>query len=228
MYLRTIFPREVKKMLKPGTAEIVNSYCAKSPAVAAIKEPLRACIGMLLACFEAGGKLLVCGNGGSCADADHIVGELVKAFKLRRPLHMELTERLQQQGELGTALAAKLNAGLPAINLGAHTSLMTAMINDVGGDYIFAQQVAAYGKPGDVLLGISTSGNSRDVLYAGLAAKAMGIHTVGLTGRLGGKMAVEFDLTLCAAADAVEDIQDLHSVIYHALCAAVEYQMWGD
>jgi len=218
----------VKKMLKQGTEQIIADYCAKNPAVAVIKKPLVECVELLLTCFESGGKLLICGNGGSCADADHIVGELVKAFRLRRPLQSDLSDKLQQQGASGVKLAKKLDSGLPAINLGAHASLMTAMLNDVGGEYVFAQQVAAYGRSGDVLLGISTSGNSRDVLYAGTTARAMGIHTVGLTGRQGGKMAAEFDLTLCAAADAVEDIQDLHSVIYHAVCAAVEYQMWGE
>jgi len=215
-------------MLKPGAEKIIAAYCVKNPAAAKIRESIVECVGLLLECFCSGNQLLICGNGGSCADADHIVGELVKAFRLKRLLQAEISDKLQQQGANGAELAEKLNAGLPAINLGAHASLMTAMINDVGGEYVFAQQVVAYGRAGDVLLGISTSGNSKDVLYAGVTAKAMGIHTVGLTGRDGGRMAQEFDLTLCAAADAVEDIQDIHSVIYHAICAAVEYQMWGE
>jgi len=218
----------VKKMLKQGAKQIIYKYCAKNPAVAKIEKSIVECVELLLDCFNSGHQLLICGNGGSCADADHIVGELVKAFRLNRPLQEEFANKLQQQGANGAELARRLNSGLPAINLGAHASLMTAMINDVGGEYIFAQQVAVYGRAGDVLLGISTSGNSQDVLYAGTTAKAMGIYTIGLSGRTGGKMSAEFDLTLCAAADAVEDIQDIHSVIYHAVCAVVEYQMWGE
>ena len=215
-------------MLNQGSEQIINTYCSKHAAVSQIRAQLTACIELLCDCFTRGGQLLVCGNGGSCADADHIVGELVKAFRMKRPLRAELSEALNRQGQRGAELAAKLNAGLPAINLGAQTALMTAMMNDVGGVYVFAQQVAAYGRAGDVFLGISTSGNSGDVLYAGLTARAMGLHTVGLTGKNGGEMASSFDLTLRAAAEVVEDIQDIHTILYHAICAAVEYQMWGE
>ena len=182
---------------------------------------------LLCACFENGGQLLTCGNGGSCADADHIVGELVKAFRLKRPLTEPLAMALLSQGHQGELLAEHLQGGLPAINLGAHAALMTAAVNDLGGVYIYAQQVVAYGRKGDVFLGISTSGNSENVLCAGLVAKAKGIKTIGLTGRSGGKMEGLFDLMIHADSTATEDIQDLHSTIYHAICAAVEYQLWG-
>lgn len=215
-------------MLKPGTEAILHSCCKKNPAVAEIKGPLWESVRLLCDCFERGGQLLVCGNGGSCADADHIVGELVKAFKLNRPLTEPLAMALREQGYQGEMLAERLQGGVPVINLAAHTSLVTAMINDVGGDYIFAQQVAAYGRPGDILLGISTSGNSADVLHAGLVARAKGIKTIGLTGKTGGRMEDQFDLILHADSTVTEDIQDQHSTIYHAICAAVEYQCWGD
>lgn len=215
-------------MLKAGTEKILHNYCEKSPAVAKIKEPLWDCVCLLCDCFEHGGQLLVCGNGGSCADADHIVGELVKAFKLKRPLTVSLATALQEQGHQGELLAENLQGGLPAINLGAHSSLMTAVVNDMGGEYIYAQQVAAYGREGDVFLGISTSGNAADVLHAGLVAKSKGMKTVGLTGRTGGKMEEQFDLMLHADSTITEEIQDQHSTIYHAICAAVEYQCWGD
>lgn len=152
----------------------------------------------------------------------------MKAFKLKRPLAASLTAALQKQGNQGELLAEHLQGGLPAINLGAHTALMTAVVNDMGGEYIYAQQVTAYGRAGDIFLGISTSGNAEDVLHAGLAAKAKGMTTIGLTGKAGGKMQAQFDLLLKADAEVTEDIQDLHSVIYHALCACVEYQCWGD
>lgn len=215
-------------MLKAGTEKILHSYCEKNPAVAKIKEPLWECVRLLCTCFEQGGQLLVCGNGGSCADADHIVGELVKAFKLKRPLTAPLAIALQGQGNEGKRLAENLQGGLPAINLGAHASLMTAVVNDMGGEYIYAQQVAAYGRVGDIFLGISTSGNAADVLHAGQVAKAKGMTTIGLTGRTGGRMEERFDLMLHADSTVTEDIQDQHSTIYHAICAAVEYQCWGD
>lgn len=215
-------------MLKSGTEAILDTYAKKSPALASVQESLGACVELITDCFQNGGQLLICGNGGSCADADHIVGELVKAFRMVRPLDTALSAALCKQGEFGAELVSCLQGGLPAINLGAHTALMTAMQNDVGGQYVFAQQVAAYGRRGDVLLGISTSGNSQNVLYAGAVAKAKGMKTVGLTGKTGGAMSHTFDLVICAGADSVEDIQDLHSTIYHAVCAAVEYQFWGE
>jgi len=215
-------------MLKTGTEKILHTYCEKDPALAGMQEPLRKSVNLLRDCFARGGQLLVCGNGGSCADADHIVGELVKAFKLKRPLAGPLAQALREQGLQGDSLAEHLQGGLPAINLGAHSSLMTAVVNDMGGEYIYAQQVAAYGRKGDILLGISTSGNAADVLHAGAVARAKGMATIGLTGRTGGRMEEQFDLVLHADSIATEDIQDRHSTIYHALCAAVEYECWGD
>jgi len=215
-------------MLKAGTEQILHACLEKNPTLAKIGEPLRESVRLLSCCFEQGGQLLVCGNGGSCADADHIVGELVKEFKLPRPLTEPLAEVLPLQGFQGERLAQHLQGGLPAINLGAHSALMTAVINDMGGEYIYAQQVAAYGRKGDILLGISTSGNSLDVLHAGLVAKAKGMGTIGLTGRAGGSMVELFDIILCAGSDVTEDIQDMHSIIYHAICAAVEYERWGN
>ena len=215
-------------MLKEGTEKFLDICSEKNAAVAAIREPLRECIALLCECFEKGGQLLVCGNGGSCADADHIVGELVKAFKLNRPLTEPFVKGLREQGHDGALLAEHLQGGLPAINLAAHSALLTAVVNDLGGEYIYAQQTAVYGREGDVLLGVSTSGNAKDVLYAGLAAKAKGMKTIGLTGKNGGKMENQFDIILHADAEATEYIQDIHSAIYHAICACVEYQCWGE
>lgn len=215
-------------MLKLGTEEILHNYYKKSSTIQKIKESLWQSVELLCDCFEQGGQLLVCGNGGSCADADHIVGELVKAFKLKRPLMAPLATALQGQGRQGKLLAEHLQGGLPAINLGAHSSLMTAVVNDMGGEYIYAQQVAAYGREGDILLGISTSGNAADVLHAGMVARAKGMKTIGLTSKTGGRMEEQFDLLLHADSTITEEIQDQHSIIYHAICAAVEYQLWGD
>lgn len=215
-------------MMKTGAEQILHTYCKKHSHIAMIEDSLRASVELLCDCFTEGGHLYICGNGGSCADADHIVGELVKAFRMVRPLDSAVRDKLSAEGTNGAALAQKLQGGLPAFNLGAQTALMTAMINDVGGDEIYAQQVSAYGRPGDVLLGISSSGNSRDIRLAGAVARAKGMKTLGLTGKTGGKMEQEFDMMLHAQADSTEDIQDQHSTIYHAICAAVEYQFWGN
>lgn len=215
-------------MLIQGTEKLLDAYCEKSTAVAAIRKPLRECVALLCDCFGSGGQLLVCGNGGSCADADHIVGELVKAFKLDRPLAEPLAEALRGQGPDGMLLAQRLQGGLPAINLAAHSALLTATVNDLGGEYIYAQQTAVYGREGDVLLGISTSGNSKDILHAGLVAKAKGMKTIALTGKNSGKMEKLFDVILHAEAEATEDVQNIHSAVYHAICACVEYQSWGE
>lgn len=212
-------------MIKQSTEQIFEKYRQQHAFVAPLEPQLRQALAMLEGSFRAGGKLLVCGNGGSCADADHIVGELVKSFRIQRPLDTHARQILTgHEGDL----ADKLQGGLPAIDLGAQTALMTAMLNDVGAEYIFAQEVMAYGRPGDVLLGISTSGNSKNILYAGAAAKAKGVKTLALTGRRGGKMKERFDLTLCAPAEITEDIQDIHSTLYHILCAALECQFWGE
>ena len=210
------------------STELILSRYETEKRIDGSTEELKACVEMLLICIRSGGKVLVCGNGGSCADADHIVGELIKKFRIQRPLDAGFEENLRAQGRMGEELAEKLQSGIPAINLGAQAALITAMINDVGGDFVFAQQVAAYGNRGDILLGISTSGNSKNVLYAGIAAKAKGMKTIGLCGKTGGKMKTEFDLLLSAQADCTEDIQDQHSAMYHAMCAAIENELWGE
>lgn len=211
--------------MKKSSEALLDKYKNQHSFVTELETQLRQAISILEESFRSGGKLLICGNGGSCADADHIVGELVKSFRIHRPVDPEIHQAIAGED---TALSEKLQGGLPAINLGAHTSLMTAMVNDVGGEYIYAQEVMAYGQSGDVFLGISTSGNAKNVLHAGSVAKAKGIKTIGLTGRKGGAMKERFDLTLCAPADATEDVQDMHSTIYHILCGAVECQFWGE
>lgn len=178
---------------------------------------------MLQACFEGGGKLLVCGNGGSAADSEHIVGELMKGFYLKRGVPSGLREHLiASYPESGAYLAEHLQGALPAISLVSQTSLITALINDVTGDMIFAQQVYGYGRSGDVLLGISCSGNAPDVLNAFRVARILGVKTLGLTGRSGGGMPPLCDGLIRVDLDLIPDIQERHLVIYHALCAYLE------
>jgi len=183
---------------------------------------------LLTTCFSGRGKLLVCGNGGSAADAEHIVGELVKAFMLPRPLPAPIRARLEAgHGDAGRYLAAHLQGGLPAIALSAHTALATAFANDVAADLVFAQQVYVYGQPGDVLLALSTSGRSANVLHALRTARSRGVRTVGLTGRSGGDMIPLCDVLVRVPFDETPRIQERHLPIFHALCIAVEAHFFG-
>jgi D-sedoheptulose 7-phosphate isomerase len=179
--------------------------------------------------FENGNKLLVCGNGGSASDAEHIVSELMKGFLLPRSISLEHRERLRESdGPEGEEIGALLQGCLRAVALTSHGALASAIGNDTRGDMIFAQQVYGLGDPGDALLGISTSGNSRNVLNAFRVARMLGMKTVALTGRCGGKLAPLADIVIHAPADAVTEIQELHLPIYHALCAALEMRFFSE
>lgn len=178
--------------------------------------------------FRGGGKLLICGNGGSAADSDHIVGELMKSFELKRPIDEALRKRLNQiNPERGAYLSNHLQAALPAISLSSHAALSTAISNDVAGDMVFAQQVLGYGKEGDTLIGISTSGNSANILNALQVARALGVKTIGMTGRTGGKMRDLCDAAICVPYDRTLEIQERHLAIYHTLCIMLEQEFFG-
>ncbi len=173
--------------------------------------------------YENGGKLLIAGNGGSCADSEHIVGELMKGFVKKRTVPEEMAKNLKAiDPERGGKLACSLQQGLAAIALTGHTALSTAFLNDVDGEVIYAQQVYGYGKPGDVLLGITTSGNSENIMYAAVAAKAKGMKVVGLTGRDGGKLKGICDAAVVVPETETFKIQELHLPVYHALCLMLE------
>jgi D-sedoheptulose 7-phosphate isomerase len=183
---------------------------------------------LLRTCFRTGGKLLVCGNGGSAADAEHIVGELMKGFMLRRPVPAAFQARLAGVDEdAADYIAGHLQGALPAISLVGHPALSTAFANDVAPDLVFAQQVYGYGRPGDVLLGISTSGNSANVLHAIRVAKAADMRVIGLTGRSGGRMKQLCDAAICVPYDKTPDIQERHLPIYHALCMLLEQEFFA-
>ena len=173
--------------------------------------------------YAKGGKLLVAGNGGSAADSDHIVGELMKSFvKKREPDKRFLKKLSDLDAETGNYLSDKLQDGLPAISLCAHTALITASLNDVDGNVLFAQQVHGYGNKNDVFLGISTSGNSADIVYAMVVAKAQGLKTIALTGKTGGKIAKIADSAIIVPRNETFMIQELHLPVYHALCLQLE------
>lgn len=183
---------------------------------------------ILLNCFRGQGKLLIAGNGGSAADAEHIVGELMKGFVLKREIDENLKDKLRNVDyDMGNKLSRKLQLSLPAIALSNHSSLNTAFSNDVDGQLCFAQQVLGYGKEGDVFLGISTSGNSANVLYAAIVAKAQGMKVIGLTGRGGGRLADMADVVVAVDEKETYKVQELHLPIYHCLCLMVESEMFG-
>lgn len=166
--------------------------------------------------FRSGGRLLICGNGGSASDSEHIAGELLKGFLKKRPIRGEIAEALGSQD------AERLQGGLPAIPLTSMLSLSTAFSNDKDPHAIFGQLVLALGQEQDVLLAISTSGNSENVLFAAKVAKAKGMHVIGLTGKTGGTLAEFADTLVCAPADRVDRIQEMHLPLYHLYCEILE------
>ena len=179
--------------------------------------------------YASGRKLLVCGNGGSASDSEHIVGELMKEFKLKRKVFGEQATALKSiDPELGEVLAENLQGALPAISLTGHSSLQTAFMNDAVPELVFAQQVNGYGKPGDVFLGISTSGNSKNVLYAAVNAKAKGLKVIGLTGVKENKLMKYADVCIRVPETETYKIQELHLPVYHCLCLMLEDKFFGE
>ena len=210
------------------TEEHINLLIQRYPLLSSLSGTVQRACTLLQDSFTNRGKVLLCGNGGSAADCDHIVGELVKAFRIPRPLSPpERATLIQIGGQYGTSLAEQLQGGLPAINLAAQSAIVTAVANDIDADMIFAQQVFAYGRAGDVLIGISTSGNSTNVVNALITAKALDMSTIGLTGASGGKINPFCDLLINVPATTTAEIQEFHLPIYHTFCSAVEDHFYG-
>ncbi|HHH49962.1 MAG TPA: SIS domain-containing protein [Saprospiraceae bacterium] len=202
---------------------ILAKLITKYPQLEVCKKQIATAADLIVESFKNQGQLLICGNGGSCADADHIVGEMMKSFSKKRPLEKNFREKLTAlSNERGLLLASKLEAGLRTISLNAHQALITAVANDIGGDFIFAQQVVGYGRVGDILLGISTSGNSQNVVDACITAKAKGMKVIALVGQTGGKMKAFADVAICVPSTCTPDVQEFHLPIYHALCIMAE------
>ena len=195
--------------------EYLEELTSRYPVLEAVKGDVLAAYEILRDCYAGGGKVMIAGNGGSCADSEHIVGELMKGFAKRRPVSGEFAAALKKADEKrGEELASCLQGGLPAIALTGHAGLSTAFLNDVNGEMIYAQQLYGYGKKGDVFMGISTSGNAENVMYAVAVAKA--------SGKNGGKMAGACDCSIVVPSDETFKIQELHLPIYHALCLMLE------
>lgn len=207
----------------------IDELFVRYPVLSVCKDDIEKAAEALIESFENGGKLLVAGNGGSCADSDHISGELLKSFVKKRRPSAELIDSIRKiNPEIGDYLADKLQGSLPVIALTNNTALMTASLNDVDGNVMFAQQVNGYGKEGDVFLGISTSGNSKDIVYPTVVAKAKGLMTVALTGKDGGKLKGIADICIVVPEQETFKIQELHLPVYHALCLEIEEYFWRE
>lgn len=175
-------------------------------------------------CYQNGGKVLTCGNGGSAADAGHVTAELMKGFLISRGLTVHDTEKFSSEYY---DFVSKLQYGLPAISLSAQSELITAISNDNGAEMVFAQQVFAYGRKNDVLICISTSGDSENVINAARVAKCLGVKTVALTGKKGGTLKCLADVAICAPETVTYKIQEQHLPIYHVLCSMLEMNFFG-
>lgn len=216
--------RELENRLVQYIELLVERY----PSLESAKEDIIAAYLLMEECYENGGKLLVAGNGGSAADAEHIVGELMKGFKMPRKLESAFAEKLiVENSELGSVLAENLQGALPAIALDGHLALSTAYMNDCEPLLCFAQQVNGYGKAGDIFLGISTSGNSKNVLFAATTAHAKGMKVIGLTGAKDSKLKDMSDVCIKAPQTETYMIQELHLPIYHCLCLMLEEKFFG-
>ena len=201
----------------------IDLLAERYPSLESTRNDIVAAYLLLEESYKNGGKLLVAGNGGSAADAEHIVGELMKGFKLPRKPEADFAEKLVEENqELGSVLAENLQGALPAIALDGHPALSTAYMNDCEPLLCFAQQVNGYGKSGDVFLGISTSGNSKNVLYAATTAHAKGMKVIGLTGAKDSKLKDMSDVCIKAPQTETYMIQELHLPIYHCLCLMLE------
>jgi D-sedoheptulose 7-phosphate isomerase len=207
---------------------MISSLIKRYPALKPCEQDITRALTLLCDAFSRGNKLLVCGNGGSAADAEHIVGELMKGFRNPRPLPAgEKAKLAEVGGDDGARLADRLQSPLPALSLVSSVSLATAFANDVAPEMVFAQQVYGLGVPGDVLLAISTSGTSTNVAYAVIAAKARGLQTIGLSGGSGGRLKNLCEVCIVAPSSVTHEIQEYHVPVYHCLCAAVEQHFFG-
>ena len=200
------------------------------PALKECEQDITGALALMNETYENGGKILVCGNGGSCSDAQHIVGELMKGFLLKRPMTAEQkTAFANALGEEDAEnFASRLQRGIPAIALDGMSALFTAYLNDADAEYVYAQAVFGYGKPGDLLIGISTSGNSKNVVLAAKAAKALGVRTIALTGKKESKLSALCDVTVRVPETETFKIQEYHLPVYHYLCAEMEDTFFGE
>ena len=213
----------MKEQARARISELISRY----PKLSILDKQLKQSVEELIRCYSSGNKIMVCGNGGSAADALHIVGELMKAFVCKRKLSEEWQKMFSALPD-GEYISQNLQMAFPAISLVNEAGLLTAYANDVASDMNFAQQVFGQGNPGDVLIAISTSGNSKNVLYATEVAKAKSIQVIALTGQSGGKLRAYADLLINVPETETFKVQELHLPVYHALCLAVEAEFYSE
>ncbi len=215
--------------MKQSSKELLERLLNETPELEPARDNLAKGIDAIISCFRADGKMLVCGNGGSASDALHIVGELMKSFVLpRRPLPEEETKLRKSAAGDAEYILNNLQRALPTISLVSETALITAYSNDAAPELAFAQQVYGYGRPGDVLLALSTSGNSKNVLYACQVAQAFGLTVVALTGETGGVIKTAADILVTVPGTDAFRVQNLQMPLYHMLCLVVEHEFFGE
>ena len=203
----------------------IDDLLKRYPILESCKDSILKSLEIMIDCFKNGHKLVIAGNGGSCADADHIVGELMKGFKYKRQIPEDLSNKLfEVDKKIGSELSSSLQQCLPAIALHNNQALNTAFLNDIfdSGEFLFAQQLFGYGRKGDVFLAISSSGDSKNIINAAVVAKAKGMKIVALTGRGGGTIKKYADISIIVPLEETFMIQELHLPIYHWLCLMLE------
>ena len=217
------------KELEKGLMKHVDFLIERYPSLEICKKEIIEAYLIMEEAYKKDHKLLIAGNGGSAADSEHIAGELMKRFKTPRPITKEMAEKLKSIDPIrGENLANNLEQSLMAIPLVAHEALSTAYINDVDGLGVFAQQLYGFGRPGDVFLGISTSGNSKNILSATVVAKALDIKVISLTGQNGGELASVADIAVKVPGTETYMIQELHLPVYHCWCLMLEEKFFGN
>lgn len=214
-------------LMKPSCRDFLNELICDYPELEVCKESVEEAFNIMKKCYINGGKVLICGNGGSAADSEHIVGELMKGFQRERRISEEDAKRIWLTvGDGADYICSTLQGSLPAISLTSHIAVSSAYINDVAADMVFAQQVYGYAQEGDVLMGLSTSGNSANVVYAVKVAKAFGVKTIGMTGTNGGRMKDLCDIAICVPSDITYKIQEYHLPVYHTICSMLEAEFF--
>ena len=211
--------------MKMGTSNLLKELMVKYPQLSCCEADVEKAFEMLLATYQAEKKVLLCGNGGSASDCEHIVGELMKCFKKKRPICGEMKEKLSKTQE-GAILAEVLEGGLKAISLTSHLSLSTAFANDREPSAVFAQPAFVLGDEGDTLIAISTSGNSKNCVYAATVAKAKGMKVLSMTGEKQSALSQMSDVCICVPEMETYKIQELHLPVYHCLCAMLENELF--
>lgn len=215
--------------MNKDTKAILSDLIYRYPELSICEKDIVLGYDCLKNCYVEKNIVLVAGNGGSAADSNHIVGELMKSFLVKRKIDSSFEETLIASfSDIGKTIASRLEGALPAISLVSTSALTTAFSNDVAGNYVFAQMVYGYGNPHDVFLGLSTSGNSENIIYAMIVAKAKGMKTILLTGEDGGVCKKYADISICVPKNIVYEIQELHLPIYHALCSMLEQAFFNE